>query len=207
MVSIKDITGYEGLYIIDSLGNVVSLPKVQGRYVHNEYRILNRKLNKFGYYEVALTKGGETKTLLLHRLIANAFIPNPKNLPQVNHKNGIKTDNRIENLEWCTKQENTKHAFQNNLSNFRDDALGRIMRYNSEHGYCRIAISKGGEEHVFASVKEAANFVGATNDDITRAIRKRQRTRGWAVFGEKPETANGETQTVEVGGQSRGKSC
>lgn len=205
MVVVKDVAGYEGLYIIDSLCNVVSLPKVQGRHLHNKYKILTQKMNKFGYYEVALAKDGVMKTFLVHRLMAKAFVPNPDNLPQVNHKNGIKSDNRIENLEWCTKRENTVHAFKNNLSNFGDDALGRIMKYNALHGYCKVCIAKDGEYHEFDSPKEAAAFIGTNKDNVTRAIRKQGRCHGWVVTGVKPETANGETQTVKDGGQSRGK--
>lgn len=207
MVIVKNVIGYEGLYIIDNLGNVVSLPKVQGRHLHNKYRMLSQKLNKFGYYEVALAKNGKMKTFLLHRLLAQHFIPNPEGLPQVNHKNGIKNDNRLENLEWVTKRENTIHAFQHNLSDFRDDAMGRIMRYNATHGYCKVVLSKDGEEYSFPSASAAAEFLGTGRDNITRAIRKKQKTCGWAVIGVKPETANGETQTVKDGGQSRGKPC
>lgn len=206
MVIVKNVIGYEGLYIIDNLCNVVSLPKVQGRRVHNKYKILTPKLSRTGYYEVALARDGKMRTFLLHRLMAQHFVPNPDNLPQVNHKNGIKTDNRIENLEWCTKRENIIHAFENNLSNFQNDAIGRIMRYNALHGYCKIILSKGDEVHEFNSAKEAATFIGDKGtDNVTRAIRKNQRCRGWYIVGVKPETANGETQTVKDGGQSRGK--
>lgn len=207
MVLVKDVIGYEGLYIIDNLGNVVSLPKVQGLRMHNKYKVLSQKMNKYGYLEVALSKDGDIRTFLLHRLLAIHFIPNPKNLPQVNHINGIKNDNRLENLEWVTKRENTIHAFNHNLSNFKNDALGRIMKYNALHGYCKVILTKDGEEHVFSNTSEAAKFLDTNIDRITCGIRKKQKVSGWNVVGVKPEIANGETLTVKNGGQSRGKSC
>ena len=86
---VKFVDGYEGLYLIDNLGNVISVPKIEGRYIRNKYNILATKVNKYGYVEVTLVKDSKMKTHLLHRLIAKAFVPNPNNYDVVNHKNGI----------------------------------------------------------------------------------------------------------------------
>lgn len=193
MIEVKSVKGYEGLYIIDNIGNVVSLPKQNGSIFLNQYRMLIPHKNKFGYMQIALTKNGKTKTVLLHRLIAEHFIDNPYKYPCVNHKNGFKDDNRIENLEWCTKSENTLHAFNNNLGGFRDRVIGNVTAINERAIYRKIVlIDKTGKEYIFDCTKNAADFVGKSNDDITRAIRKQQRVCGYKAYGEK-YSANGET--------------
>lgn len=107
----KDIKGYEGRYQISSLGRVKSLPKKMGRgvgYTTNT-RLLKHAVNRNGYCILNLCKGGKVTFKQVHRLVAEAFIPNTENREQVNHINGIKTDNRAENLEWCTNGENQAH--------------------------------------------------------------------------------------------------
>lgn len=181
---VKNLLGYEGLYLIDSLGNIVSCPRQNGARFVNQYKILGTKTNKFGYKEVALSKDGKTKTVLLHRLIAIHFVDNPHNLPCVNHKNGIKTDNRIENLEWCTKSQNTKHAYDNNLGGFRDYANEGIRAMNQYTQYVLVRlISPDGSELQFDSARSAAEYLGTTKDEVTRAIRKSQRVKGHKAFG------------------------
>lgn len=98
----KDIVGYEGLYRVSSLGRVMTL-----NYRHTGVeRILKQQTDKGGYKCVTLTYGGR-KSYKVHRLVAEAFIPNPENKPQVNHINEDKSDNRVENLNWMTNRENS----------------------------------------------------------------------------------------------------
>lgn len=111
----KDIQGYEGKYQISNLGRVKRLllrTKFGNQYKVYPEAICSVHLAKVGYYMIHMGKRDKT---YLHRAIATAFIPNPENKAQVNHINGIKTDNRIENLEWVTIQENIAHAFKTGL--------------------------------------------------------------------------------------------
>jgi hypothetical protein len=107
----KDIQGYENRYKVSNLGNVKSLSRKGKRQEH----LLNLAINPKGYYYVCLCVDSKQRTFRVHRLVAEAFIPNPKNLPEVNHKWGNKKDNRACALEWCTTQFNIEHAFENNL--------------------------------------------------------------------------------------------
>lgn len=114
----QDIKDYEGLYKISSLGRIKSLERVKimptgGKQVLPE-RICKQKINK-GYWLINLCKYGKKETLKVHRIVCEAFHTNPFNKPSVNHKNGIKTDNRAVNVEWNTDAENMQHAIKNGL--------------------------------------------------------------------------------------------
>lgn len=104
------IKGYEGLYEVSDQGRVRS-------FRNKEERILKTYLQSSGYEVVCLCVNYKRKKIMVHRLVAIHFLDNPKNKPQINHKNGIKTDNRLINLEWNTPSENSKHAIENGLVN------------------------------------------------------------------------------------------
>lgn len=105
----KDIPGYEGLYQASTLGKISN----------SRGRTLKENLIKKGYYHITLYKSGIPKTFKLHRLIAFTHIYNPNNFAQINHINGVKTDNYIENLEWCDHSHNQLHAYKTGLNKAR----------------------------------------------------------------------------------------
>jgi len=101
----KTITGYPN-YQISTNGDVFST---------NINKIMSPKKHYKGYLYVTLSNAGDTKAFKIHRLVAQAFLPNPNNLPQVNHIDGDKTNNNYKNLEWCTNSENVKHSYNTGL--------------------------------------------------------------------------------------------
>lgn len=105
----KPINGYEGLYEVSNLGRIKSLPKVTNSVVPNKYnseRILKLCYDKKGYLMVWLFKDKKRKTCKVHRLVGEAFVSNDENKPEIDHINGVKDDNRAENLRWVTSKEN-----------------------------------------------------------------------------------------------------
>ena len=104
---IKDIPGYEGRYAINRYGYVWSHPKPRSK----KGRWLKNNICGNGYQGVSLMGDGAKSTKKIHKLVSDAFIPNPKNRPCINHKDGNKANNSVENLEWCTYSENNKHAW------------------------------------------------------------------------------------------------
>lgn len=131
----RDIQGYEGFYQISNIGIVRSLDRkiqVKKGYSKLKGRNLKPRLNRYGYLIVNLSKDGKERTFSIHRLGALAFLKNTYNKRCINHKNGIKTDNNIINLEWVTHLENNVHAIKFGLKKYKniiDQCSGKT--YNS----------------------------------------------------------------------------
>lgn len=125
----KQIKGYEELYEVSNLGNVRSKDKTIIQDAKNNSKsthlykgkTLKPMLQNNGYYTVTLCYNQKYKIVGVHRLVAQAFIPNPDNKPQVNHIDGNKMNNCVDNLEYCTAKENMQHAFKNNLINLNTE--------------------------------------------------------------------------------------
>ena len=114
----KDVVGYRGRYQVSNLGNVKSLQRwdnLNGR-IQKREKILKTAIDYKGYIKVKLYSGVDKKTVSVHRLVAMAFIENSDNKKQVNHIDGDKTNNRVDNLELCTNKENQHHARKNGLA-------------------------------------------------------------------------------------------
>lgn len=134
-------------------------------------RVLKISMDRYGYKRVVLSNNGIAKSFLLHRVIAIVFIENKENKPQVNHKNGIKTDNRIENLEWCTCAENIKHAFDTGLK-FISDKNKYLMQIGSKKANSKkvYQYKNGKKVKEFASQTEAALFFKCRQSTISKII-------------------------------------
>ena len=155
----KDISGYEGIYQVSSFGRVRSLPvKSKSRYYKGE--ILTLMTDKTGYSLVNLSR----KSYKVHRLVATTFLENPDNLPCVNHKDEDKTNNKVDNLEWCT------YAYNNNYGT-------RNKRISQNEGRAIIRYDLNGNEiKRWSSIVKAARYYGVERTTICGCCAGRQHT-------------------------------
>ncbi len=126
-VKLTDIPDYKGFYKISEYGDVYSIPR---NGTINSPKKMSQHKDKDGYFRVSLRKNGSRKQVSIARLVAKTFIQNPKGYPQVNHKDGIKTNNHLLNLEWCTVKMNVNHSWDLGLrENIRKGVKERYRIY------------------------------------------------------------------------------
>ena len=172
-------TEYDG-YQVSSLGNVRSVDRYQtnanGKTYFYKGRLLKKTNQKgrdgYGYYVVNLRQHGEANIVLVHRLVATAFVDNPDHLPTVNHKDGDKHNNNFNNLEWTSYADNNIHALETNLRKPRGNNV--------------IQKTKSGEVvNIFQSVCEASRKTGVSRGGINHCVNGRTKTSGgyiWEYF-------------------------
>lgn len=165
-----DIKGYEGYYQVSNLGNIRSRKRLIFNPKHSDNIKSNLKICKSqeikksltrGYNSVRLYRNNIGKTLRVCRLVSIAFLPNKENKPCVNHIDGNKENDNLDNLEWVTYIENMAHAVENNLVN---------IKYGADHASSMKVINDGSNT-VYDSIKEAALSIGISSSQLSRILR------------------------------------
>lgn len=179
----KDIKGYEKIYQISNLGRIKSLKRKNnyGKTIKESIRIL--QINKYGYNIITLWKNHIGITYQIHRLVADAFIPNPENKPQVNHIDGNKLNNNINNLQWCTCQENVIHRFKKLKQKGSRSMLGKFgANHNCSKKIYQIDTITYKILKKYNCITEAAKENNINISSISSCLRGRYKSAGGYIW-------------------------
>ena len=178
----RDILGYEGLYQVSNLGKVRSLKDSHGK---NRKLILKERTDKDGYKRVHLFKNGKGKHYGVHRLVAITFIPNPNNLPQVNHIDENKENNTIYNLEWCTAEYNNNYGDRSKRAGEKISKSMKGKYIGDKHPRSKkVKCITTGE--IFDSIADAKRKYNVYSSGISDCCKGKQKSAGkHPVTGEK----------------------
>lgn len=187
----KDIKDYEGSYQISNLGRVKSLSKTLWNgvgYFESKERILVPGKDKDGYLQVGLYKNKKRKSFKIHRLVGQHFILNEENKPEINHKDGDKQNNNVNNLEWVTSSENSTHAYKAGLLKIKkgkENPLHYKFKGTNNPTAKKVKCITTGK--IFETILEGANYYNIkSSSDIVSCCRGRQKSAGkHPVTGEK----------------------
>lgn len=183
----RPVVGFEDAYEVSNTGRVRSIGRyVKSRWGQNWYNMHELKIqtSKKGYKTVVLHRDGDYYQKQVHRLVAEAFIPNPDNMEQVNHKDTDKANNNVSNLEWITPEENIRHAFKNGCFHRteRQSDHSRKLQKETARKKCicvgMIEPDTGEVIGIFRSIKTAAAILGLSDEKISAVCKGKRKTTG-----------------------------
>ena len=181
----KDVKGYEGIFKISNTGKLIRVKNSPNMPDNN---VLKGEVTKFGYRQYHMRLKGVSKRLKAHRLVAEAFIPNPNNLPQVNHIDGDKLNNNVKNLEWCDQKHNNRHALATGLREIDMQQvrnMHKTMAKKQQRKVNQLDLN-GNLIKQFDSMNGAADYFGGHSSNIRRVCKGKGKT----AFGYKWEYAS-----------------
>lgn len=165
----KDVKGYEGIYQVSNLGRVKSLDRVTSDNRHIKGLIRKQSLSKDSYLRVNLSKNNKYIVMSVHRLVAEAFIPNPHNYPEINHKSRITTNNTVTNLEWCTREYNCSYEDRGMRAGISSGKPVLLTNINTNQKY--VSLSSKGASKLLNTTQSLISMVAKGNSTRHKTVK------------------------------------